>query len=74
LRKALATLFVIVGAGVAVFGAASPASADHGLVHFDLEGGIGDQLPEPGGPLACVDPYVKVFGQVIIPAGTEICI
>lgn len=74
MRRALAALFVVLGVAAAGVAAAPPASADHGLLHFDAEGGISDEVPEPGDPLACVDPYLKVFGTVIIPAGTEICI
>ena len=65
-------LFVLLGVGAAGFAAAPSASADP-LVHYDLEGTINDTVPEDG-PLVCVDPYVKVFGVTIIPAGTEICI
>ncbi len=48
-----------------IFGAAPSASADE-LVHFDSEGSVSDNIEPGAGPLVCVNPHIKVFGNVLL--------
>lgn len=65
MRKFLAALFVAMGVG-GVFAVAAPSASADPLLHYDLEGTIGDEPPSPGGPLACVNPHIEVFGNVLL--------
>ncbi len=64
MRKALAALFI--AAGIGGFFAVAPAASADPLLHYDLEGTISDDVPEPGGPLACVNPHIEVFDNVLL--------
>jgi hypothetical protein len=65
LKKLLAALFVVLTAAGIAAGSAPAATADP-LLHYDLEGTISDDPPQPGGPIACVNPHIKVFGQLLL--------
>ena len=64
MRKGLAALFVALGLA-GIFAVAPTASADP-LISYDLEGQIDDEPPAPGGPLACVNPHIEVFDNVLL--------
>lgn len=64
MRKGLAALFVAIGLA-GIFGAVPAAYADP-LISYDFEGQIDDELPAPGGTLACVNPHIEVFDNVLL--------
>lgn len=64
MRKLFATFCV--AAGLAGFMAATPAASADPLVHFDSNGDVDPSAIGSGEFLACVDPFVKVFGNVLL--------
>ncbi|MGH2760622.1 MAG: hypothetical protein ACRDKJ_13820 [Actinomycetota bacterium] len=64
MRKGLAALFVAFG--LAGIFAVTPAASADPLISYDLEGTIDDEPPSPGGPLACVNPHIEVFDNVLL--------
>lgn len=60
----MAALFVAMGVS-GIFAVAPSASADP-LVKWGTEGEVDPDDLGSGGPLACVNPHVKVFGNVLL--------
>ena len=64
MKRYLAVLFVAFGL-TGIFAVTPAASADP-LISYDLEGTIGDDPPSPGGPLACINPHIEIFDNVLL--------
>lgn len=63
LKRFLAALFLALGlAGGFAF---APAASADPLLHFNLQGALSDDVPEEG-PLACVNPHIEIFGNVLL--------
>ena len=64
MRKWLATLSVVVGLA-GIFGAVPAASADP-LISFDNEGEIDPDRIGASDHLACINPHIEIFGNVLL--------
>jgi hypothetical protein len=63
-RKLLAVLSIAIGLA-GVFGAAPAASADP-LIKYDNEGEVDPDRIGNSEHLACINPHIKVFGNVLL--------
>lgn len=64
MRKLLAALFLALGL-VGIFGAMPAASADP-LISYDNEGEVDPDRIGASDHLACVNPHIEIFGNVLL--------
>ncbi len=49
-----------------IFAFAAPSASADDVFHYDVEGTIRDDVPEPGDPLVCLNPHIEIFGNVLL--------